>query len=150
MNFKSPKIAYFIIFVLFGYSLLLSASISYVITNPGLFFSNLEQRGSESFDVAIFFESKDLNNPVNWDPIVKTFNESVSLFFVLNSSVLLEGQFYGNLGFFINGINSISQYDSFYWQIFRLSSQNIWEYSAAGVSSLKIESDAYFRLIFSE
>ena len=130
--------------------MLLSVSISYIFTNPELFFSNQESRDSEGFDVAIFFESKDLNNPINWDPIVKNFNESISLFLILNSSVLLEGQFYGNLGFFISGINSITQYDSFYWQIFRLSSQNIWEYSAAGVSSLKIESDAYFRLIFSE
>lgn len=146
---QNSKVSLFIIVILFGYSLFLSLSLVLIVSNPDDFFPSSNPNSTDNFSVTIIFESIDKNNPITWAPIINQYNKSITLFSVLNSSLLLKGQNYGNLGFFISGINGINQYDDFYWQIYYLNAEKTWEYSAIGISSINISTEAFFRVIFS-
>ncbi|MHA1990426.1 MAG: hypothetical protein ACW98A_05620 [Candidatus Hodarchaeales archaeon] len=145
--FNNSRVALVIIVILFGYSLFLSIGLILIVGNPDEFFPNPDISTSDNFNVFIIFESTDIDNPITWDPIIDYYNQSLALFAVLNSSLSLEGN-YGNLGFFISGINGIGQYDDYYWQVYHLNDEKNWDYSAIGVSSIIIDSDAIFKLIF--
>ncbi|MHA1983900.1 MAG: hypothetical protein ACW967_06065 [Candidatus Hodarchaeales archaeon] len=147
--FNNPKVALIIIVILFGYSFFLSIGLILIVGYPEEFFPNPDITTSDNFNVIIIFESTDINNPITWDPIIDYYNKSLPLFTVLNSSLSLEGKNFGGLGFFISGINGIGQYDDYYWQVYYLKDHKNWDYSAIGVSSIIIDSDSIFKLIFS-
>ncbi|OLS19877.1 MAG: hypothetical protein HeimC3_43160 [Candidatus Heimdallarchaeota archaeon LC_3] len=143
---KNWKAISFIIGILFSYSVLISVGISFI---------QLNLNESSPFDqnkviVVIIFESKDITNPIIWDPIIKDINQTVSLFDILNSTLFIEIIDYGSLGFLITGISGIHQYNNYYWQIYKLNSQMDWEYSSLGASAIYINSNSYYRLIFSD
>ena len=143
---KNWKAISVIMGILFSYSIIISIGVSYIQLNP---YENspLDQDNKR---VVIIFESKDINNPITWEPIIKSINQTKSLFNILNSTLNIEIIDYGSLGVLITSINGIHQYINYYWQIYKLNTQMEWEYSSLGASSILISSNSFYRLIFNE
>ena len=141
---KNWKVISLIIAILFSYSVLISVGISFIQINQ----MNNSPSDINKSTVVIIFESKDITNPITWDPIVVDVNQTVSLFSILNSTLLLETIDYGSLGLLITSINGVQMYNDYYWQIFILNTQKDWVYSSLGASTLFINSNSYYRIVF--
>lgn len=135
-------------FAMIGYALLSTAGLVLVTTQGlGVGINGDSSTPGAIFYISVTFESRDLQNPVTWDPVVVKTNRSMTLLAVLNASVVLTGDLHP-AGFYISGINNISEHDNFYWQIYYFQEKNGWIYSSAGASSLVASSDSFFRMIF--
>ena len=145
-----------IISTLLIYSLLLTAGIGLIISNPDIIFTNNPRTrneaepllGESSISVMIIFNSQVEGKPITWDTLVVEINQSETLFQVMNSSLNLSGTSFGALGFLVEGINGLLQDNTNFWLFEYYTTEQKWLSSSFGVSSFIITSDSFFRWIY--